>query len=493
MASNRGKFTGPSVAARSNIYAPSTARNKPQKAAPPPTYNVKLVLLMPMPGHGFTALELLNIDVDAAFEQIRDQFQVTITVLDDGDMIEIKAFNRKKANDAVRALRKILERKPGDRIVWRPLALIKPLSSGNDNGQIALIPNEGIEGARPFAIVKAGHSSESTDDKDGTQYKEELQKALARAVENLRYVPNRMRMRINFGHVLLKEWKKDQSEYTFAELKQMAHRAGPRGTVHMHTHIGHDNTVSRIKEQLRLIEDCVPQDIRINTTEDTPPSISLVLLTKNLVTESVIDFARGKSEIDSKERVTYKYVLGPMSVFHRERRARAVTIMTSCPEESFDWCLEVQSQVDSSKTPFPFQDKALRENVQFKDAAVTNRFPTININPYFLRANGVDVIIGKTSWTYLIKSRYVLEVGLYHQWHKDVKSKPSTGAVVSLYGCEWDYETEPADISKGPRDWTNFADNFLKSGSDDSDTFEDLTSLVSQVQAVLAEATKGDS
>lgn len=92
--------------------------------------------------------------------------------------------------------------------------------------------------------------------------------------------------------------------------------------------------MGRIRKQLPLIlRDCVPQDIRAHTAADTTPSISLMLLTKNLILESVVDAARGRSEIGSKEDIKYRYVLGPMTAFHREARARAVTIMTSCPQE----------------------------------------------------------------------------------------------------------------------------------------------------------------
>lgn len=138
---------------------------------------------------------------------------------------------------------------------------------------------------------------------------------------------------------------------------------------------------------------------------------------------------------------------------------------------------------------------ALRENVVFKEARIADGFPPVNINPVFLKANQVDVIIGKVSWSYLINSRYVLEVGLYHQWRHNTTGQPNTGAVVSLYGADWDLELSPADISTGPRDWANFSDQFLKSDSDadDSDRLENLFSLVRQIQDILAKATQSDS
>lgn len=188
-----------------------------------------------MPGHGFTELDLLNINAEEALEQIRRQFEVDLTFHDNGEMVEIKAINRAKANDALKAVRKMLERKAGDRVVWRPLALIKPLQGGNDHTRFALIPHEGLGGARAVAIAGPKPISKPRDAAESSHYRENLEKALARAVENLRYVPNRMRMRLKFGHVLLKEWKKGHSEYTFSELEQIAQRAGPRGTVHMHT------------------------------------------------------------------------------------------------------------------------------------------------------------------------------------------------------------------------------------------------------------------
>ncbi|KAM7190550.1 hypothetical protein V8F20_009683 [Naviculisporaceae sp. PSN 640] len=491
MPSKRSKSTKHSVAGRSTGVSLANFRMRAPAPPPPPTYYVKLFLVLPLPGHGFNDFQQLNFDVEEALNQIRRHFRVDLTVHDDRDMVEIRAINRKMANEALKAIRKLLERKPGDRVVWRPLALIKPLQGGNNTAQIALVPLEGLDGARAVAIANPDNSSNPADPAESLVYREEFEQALARAVANLRFVPNRMRMRINFGQILLKEWKKERSEYTFNELQQMAERAGPRGTVYIHTHMGRNTTVSRIREQLpQVFEDCVAQDIRVHNAEDAQPSMSLVLITKNLVCESVVDAAQGTTEIGSKGAPKYKYILGPMSVFHREKRARAVTIMTSCPQDRFDWCLEVENQIDDKKTALPFTAMALKQNVLFKETVTAQDFPPIRTNPQFLKAHQVELVIGKTSWSYLINSQYVLEVGLYHQWHLNTTGKPQTGAVVSLYGCDWDTQLGPANVAAGPRDWDNFSDQFLQPDSedDDSDRLAGLFTLISKIQGILAKA-----
>lgn len=157
--------------------------------------------------------------------------------------------------------------------------------------------------------------------------------------------------------------------------------------------------------------------------------------------------------------------------------------------------MEVQNQIDDKKTALPFNDAALKQNILFKETEATQDFPPIKINPQFLKVNPVELVIGKTSWSYLINSRYVLEVGLYHQWHQNTTRKPQTGAVVSLYGHDWDTELGPANVATGPRDWTNFSDQFLKPDSedDDSDCLDSLFSLISKVQNVLAKAMEENS
>ena len=189
---------------------------------------------MPAPGHGFNDPEPSDIGLMAAFDQIRDQFKVELNIIDDGESIELKAMSRQSAAEAEKAVRRILIRKPGDRVIWRPLVLVKPPKGGKEDLEVILIPMEGAQGARPTAIANIG-TALAPDEAATAVYKKELANALSRTLENLRYVPNRMRMRVNFGNFLLKEWKKDKSTYSFSELKDTAGRAGHRGTARLHT------------------------------------------------------------------------------------------------------------------------------------------------------------------------------------------------------------------------------------------------------------------
>jgi len=156
--------------------------------------------------------------------------------------------------------------------------------------------------------------------------------------------------------------------------------------------------------------------------------------------------------------------------------------------------LEVENQINDT-TPVPFTELTLNERIQLGDSTVAGDFLSINLPLGFAKSHEVDSVIGKTTWSYMINHHYVLEISLFHQWGQDTKAPPVSGAVITMYGYNWDYDMDGADISTGPREWADFAHQFFKIDSEDNDhnidPCDDFLSRIDRVQDMLSMVTDG--
>ncbi|KAK3330870.1 hypothetical protein B0H66DRAFT_598394 [Apodospora peruviana] len=459
--------------------ASSSVRQLPRKGQvvvpSPPTHYIKMYIFMPMPMHGFNDPDPSDLDLKAIFDQICQKFKVAIQVNEGDSIVIVLAATKKKANEAIASLRSTLIRKPGDKNVWHPSVLIKPPRQGKDSLQVVLVAQPGASGARPSATSQppdtAGQSpvevaaAAAATAATAAEYKSELVANLFRAIENLRYVPNKMCMRVHFGRFLLKEWKKAKLQYNFTELESITRRAGPRGTTRMDSIVGPRSIVSYLRQQfMNLPHGSLPSAVRSDSAIDIKPAHSLILQTKNLSVESVIDAVRGKIELGTDVKAKNHYTLSPFRAFQRERRHRAVQIMTSSPENHHDWVLEVQNQIDMKemKTAVPFSLQGLKQSLKFDGDVLSDDFPHFTIFNSFAKTYQIENIIGKTSWSYMINSQYALEISSYHKWGPNTELTAVSGAGLSMYGFDWDHDMDAADIAEGPRPWNDFAEQFLQ-------------------------------
>lgn len=174
-------------------------------------------------------------DIQAVFLRIATEHEARVEPEEDGSSITIKATNRARARDVLMALRKHLLYRPGEESVWRPQVLIHPPSEGKNCFRAILQPKEGDVGVRPTAATTKGLKFVDQDDVATAvdEYKTALRKTLERTGSVLRNNPNGMRMRAQFGNVVLIEWNKGKTEYTFSEISRLVNRTGSRGTVRM--------------------------------------------------------------------------------------------------------------------------------------------------------------------------------------------------------------------------------------------------------------------
>jgi hypothetical protein len=190
---------------------------------------------LPAPTRGFKDVDPSDADVKALLSRIAQEHQAMIEAEEVGQAVAItvKAENRPVAHKVMAVLRDQLLYQPGEESVWRARLLVHPPKGGKGGFTAVLHPKEGTTGRR--ATAASTNALASVDSVEYNGYKTELVATLNHTAEVLRKTPTGMRMAVQFGTVILDEWKKDKAEYTFAELENLVRRTGQRGTAHILT------------------------------------------------------------------------------------------------------------------------------------------------------------------------------------------------------------------------------------------------------------------
>lgn len=160
--------------------------------------------------------------------------KIEVEDLENAIAVTVKATNRAKAREVLAIIRDQLLYRPGEDEVWRAHLMVRPPKDGGSSLTTVLPPREGATGRRAIALtaklIPAGSDGGATTT---IKYKTELMETLNHMAGVLRYTPNGMRMRAQFGSLLLDEWRKGKAKYSLAELEGLVRRAGTRGTAHM--------------------------------------------------------------------------------------------------------------------------------------------------------------------------------------------------------------------------------------------------------------------
>ncbi|KAK0730757.1 hypothetical protein B0H67DRAFT_639219 [Lasiosphaeris hirsuta] len=464
---------------------------KPKK----PVYDFKLHLTLPSVGYGYTGLDPSDIDTRTLLSQIEEELGVHIHNDVAGVSLTVMAPDKLKAKQARELIEKILRRKPGEANIWRSWAL---LNAPKDKNQPMIITLQKVEGGRrPIATPEPQPTTDGDCDGDSIsrtasitwQYKERLKEILTATVDNLRNIPNKMRMRVQFGSLQLQQWKKGKVNYTLSEIESFADRLAFRGVCGFESLIGGEKTANRLRALLSDADDITPWAPGVGNTKEIKTNCSIILVTKNLSIESAIEAVRAKGTVRGTFVGPIAYSFGPLQAFHREKSMRAVEIMTSCPENRYDWEIEIQSHIGATGIPFRHTD--LKNNTIFTGKDQAEGFPGFKLSEHFINSHEIEQVIGKSSWTYMPRSKpYKIEVSMLHVWETtNTTLKPITGAGLTMYGDDWDYDMELKDLTSGSRDWETFS-RFLDAHhglGDGMDEYDDFLACIHRLLELLDE------
>lgn len=72
--------------------------------------------------------------------------------------------------------------------------------------------------------------------------------------------------------------------------------------------------------------------------------------------------------------------------------------------------LEVQNQMEPKEMKLPLTAQGLQKNVTFTGAVLASGFPVFTLQKHFIDRHGIEGILGKISWTYMLNATYNTEV-----------------------------------------------------------------------------------
>lgn len=183
---------------------------------------------------GFKDVDPSDIDTKTLFARVakENEAQIEAEEHDSSVIVIVKATHRAAAKKIIGILRERLLYQPGEEDVWCARLLIDPPRDGKVLISAVLQPKERVLGRR--IVMK---DSNPVDSNGVTtiklDYLNEMIENMDSMARILRQHPGGMHMRVQFGILMLEEWKKDQTSYRLSELSSMVRRAGSRGTTHM--------------------------------------------------------------------------------------------------------------------------------------------------------------------------------------------------------------------------------------------------------------------
>ncbi|KAB5551323.1 hypothetical protein GE09DRAFT_1287968 [Coniochaeta sp. 2T2.1] len=440
---------------------------------------------MHMASFGYREAEPDDIEFMAIIKQVEMQHAVVIDIDGPNNQLEIHAPSRDRAVQAMGQIRTATRLEPGGAKVWHPQVLMAPVKVGKA-GFKTLMKQHGNDGVRAYMSPKAGPNTTNRAfyglvDK----WLEEFREVLFRAARQIRVNSSEMRMRVQFGELLLQEWKKNIEEYTYDDLESVIKRLGVRGTFSFDQMLGKPqlahNLVQKVYASPSHFE---PSGSRTGALEHIKPTHTLILTTKNLKIETQV------INVQESETLKNRLRLGAARGYRRERRSRAVEIATSCPEHKYDWNLVLRTQVPVGSLPFNHDD--LNKCARLMPRSDPNEFPDIQLGD-FTKNFDVEMIQGKTAWVFKLQgSPYAIEVAVYHviaatgEVPEHIKEG---GCGVDLFWPAWDEVLEQHDDADGPRDLRENCKGLFpyhEKKLDDKDGVEPFVRRIREIHALIS-------
>ncbi|KAJ4290176.1 hypothetical protein N0V88_006685 [Collariella sp. IMI 366227] len=432
-------------------------------AKPPKKLTITVHIALPAPLRGFQDVDPFDVNIMAILSRLGREHEAEIKAEEIGPavMVTIQAANRTNAKAIVAELRQQLLYRPGDESVWRAQVVINPPSASTVGFRAVLKPMEGTTGRRVTA-APAGCNTPNIDDAGlaRAQYNIDLARILDRAAGILKHNPNGMEMRVRFGTLTLDEWKKDKPDYTFAETGTLIWRAGARGTVHMLTSIK-DESTQALRRKLVPNNVELPESVRRYLEENAQPARSLIIKTKNLSIEALLEPIAAQAKLGEKKEAE-QHKLGALKFSPQEKQHHAAEIITICPESGHDWKVDVRPVAsDDGQLLGPFSIQELQKAVWFT-GKLRDKFPDITVNTVFRKQYDIQNVYGKTTWKFDLGMTFVLEITNFVELVlTPVQPATTSSTGVVLYNTEWDYEMR-ASVSI-PRAWDqSFAAQFFQ-------------------------------
>jgi hypothetical protein len=182
-----------------------------------------------MASFGYKEADPDDIDFMTVVRQIEHQNGVVIEIDVQNNCLDIYGFTKGSTSKAIAGICSAVKLDAGGAKVWHPCVLMAPVMVGRAGFKALLAMSP--QGARPYMSPDAGPLASGEEYRDlVAKWHSDFRDKVFQAVKNIRKTPSEMRMRVQLGTLLLQEWKKSATDYSYSSLENVIKRLGVRGT-----------------------------------------------------------------------------------------------------------------------------------------------------------------------------------------------------------------------------------------------------------------------
>ncbi|RFU35360.1 hypothetical protein B7463_g1011, partial [Scytalidium lignicola] len=305
-----------------------------------------------------------------------------------------------------------------------------------------------------------------------------------------------MRMRVHFGHLNLKQYRKDftESTYSFKDFAKMMKE--PRTTGTFERRMSDESIATKVMRRFeKLPELFSPAESRMQELKDVKPVHSEIIFVttrggQHLRVEADLD-----AILDESGNKTVGYLTGTVRLYYNNQRNKRFETTTVDIESNLDWTLEIIT--DNSIGDIPSSIRTLintslpNTTVQRVDSlglTYPRVCPRVATNDL-----GVDEVVVRSVWRYRVKeSGYEVQISIYRVWRAGATNKdPEMSCGITISHPIWDEQMQSVDHTTQERRWGTQLENFFPSkGIEKSDGFDDFLNEIGFIQRYICEAAR---
>ncbi|KAK0122771.1 hypothetical protein ONS96_009806 [Cadophora gregata f. sp. sojae] len=293
-----------------------------------------------------------------------------------------------------------------------------------------------------------------------TQNQREFQAALMAGLKCLEPLKGWMRMRVTFGHVAIRNFRKPfiENEYSFEEFVEMV--KNPRQVGSFEKKIGGSETAIKLSQKIVSWPDrFVPASGRTVSLSDVKFKDTAILFILTNTGEEL----RLEAEIDRfYEQENSEFQAGSVRLFVKDKTHKRLNITCIDVERELDWQLEVITDSEQLVVPSQLED-LIKKSISVKSRVFRDRhgleYPELRTapeEPYeFNRDFRITSIVVRGVIQYkLMDSGFFVEASIFREWIGDrMKGEPTMKTSVSMFHPGWDTQMESIEGTTRVRDF----------------------------------------
>ncbi|KAG0649800.1 hypothetical protein D0Z07_3535 [Hyphodiscus hymeniophilus] len=311
-----------------------------------------------------------------------------------------------------------------------------------------------------------------------------------------------MRMRIQFGHVNLRQFPQSflQGKYSFEMFGEMMKKSRVVSDAVFDRKMEAEIAINLIQKIVRRRQDFAPKNSRTASLDDVinnPRNTEIIFISTAEDREQL----RLEAEVESVEfGALGKYQIGHTRLFADDARNKLAEITTMDIEREFDWTLEIIQDSEIKEVPQALRN-LIAVSLDNRSAELVDPvglpYPAIALRvPIgFKIKNVVMRSVFQYQWT---PTSNIVEIAIYREWAGvDTRSAPKMQASISMFGADWDMEMESVNDTISGRNWDKELSNFFgQEQAHERSGFKGLMAEIREIQRLLKtasteEASKG--